>query len=243
MGAGVTAEGSDRLLLDLWDRAGAAPMAARPAVLLDGLRRLAGLPADPPADGLPIGRRDQALMQLRAQILGPHVALQADCPDCGETFELSLDLAQLVAHDDAAAPASLQIGSEQVPLRPPSTGDLMAVLALPAPAQAEALLVRCALAPLPCPLAPAEIEAGARALALADPFADIQLSTTCPACGAGQTLGFDIAQSLWGDLSRLARRLLREVHHLASCHGWTEAEILSIPPPRRREYILMAGGQ
>ncbi len=239
---GMTGDG-DRLLLDLWDRADAVPMAARPAVLLDGLRHLAGLPADPPAESLPIGQRDRALMRLRMQVFGPQVALRADCPDCGETFALSLDLPELVGADDGAGtPALLEIGPDRVPLRPPATDDLIAVLALPAPARAGALLARCALAPLPRPLSADEIKAGAQALALADPHADIQLATTCPACGAEQVLGFDIAASLWDDLTRLTRRLLREVHHLASAYGWTEAQILSIPAARRRAYILMAGG-
>lgn len=244
MSAGAMTGGGDRLLLDLWDRTGAAPMAARPAVLLDGLRQLAGLPADPPADRMPIGQRDRALMRLRAQLFGPQVALQADCPDCGQVFDLSLDLPRLVGEGDGAAPpALLRIGPDRISLRPPATRDLLAVLALPAPSRAEALLARCASTPLPRPLDAAEIEAGAQALALADPHADIQLATSCPACAAAQVLGFDIAASLWDDLSRLARRLLREVHRLASAYGWTEAQILSISAARRREYILMAGGQ
>lgn len=243
MGAGTMAQGGDGLLLDLWDRAGASPLVARPVVLLDGMRRLAGLPGDPPADSLPIGQRDRTLMELRAQIFGPCLALQADCPLCGEKFELSLDLPQLVADNAAGPPALMQVDGRPVPLRPPAMGDLMAVMALPAASQAGALLARCALAPLPRPLDAAEIEAGAQALALADPHADIQLATTCPTCGAAQTLGFDIGSSLWEDLTRLARRLMREVHHLASRYGWTEEQILSIPTGRRREYILMAGGQ
>ena len=38
-----------------------------------------------------------------------------------------------------------------------------------------------------------------------------------------------------------ARRLLPEVHALASSYGWSEKEILALSPARRRSYIALLG--
>jgi hypothetical protein len=38
-----------------------------------------------------------------------------------------------------------------------------------------------------------------------------------------------------------ARRLLYDVHALASAYGWSEDEVLAVSPARRRCYLEMAG--
>ena len=53
---------------------------------------------------------------------------------------------------------------------------------------------------------------------------------------------FDILSFFWGEIQICARRLLREVHALASAYGWTESEILSLSTTRRHAYLEMVGG-
>jgi hypothetical protein len=45
----------------------------------------------------------------------------------------------------------------------------------------------------------------------------------------------------WSEISAEARRLLLEVHNLASAYGWSESDILSMSALRRRYYLEMIG--
>src|SRR5262249_27971943 len=76
----------------------------------------------------------------------------------------------------------------------------------------------------------------------ADPMANIHLALSCPSCEHKWEAPFDIVAFLWREISTAARRLLREVHALASAYGWTQHEILSLSTLRRRAYIEMANG-
>jgi hypothetical protein len=46
-----------------------------------------------------------------------------------------------------------------------------------------------------------------------------------------------MAAFLWAEIEARARRLLREVHILATAYGWTEAEVLSLGENRRARYV------
>jgi hypothetical protein len=82
----------------------------------------------------------------------------------------------------------------------------------------------------------------AERMSSADPMADIQLALNCPNCEHKWAPPFDIVAFFWREISAATRRLLREVHTLASAYGWTESEILSLSPARRRAYLEMASG-
>ena len=47
----------------------------------------------------------------------------------------------------------------------------------------------------------------------------------------------DVPGLFWIELRSLARRLLSDVHELASRYGWSESEILGLSARRRRAYI------
>ena len=228
----------DMALLDLWERVDRVSPAARPAVLLDGLRSFAGQAVVEPAETLPIGRRDRALIELRARLFGADMRCTTACPDCRERVELCFDLGALrpAPSDETTRVVS---GGTAIRLRPPTTQDILGALSAPAGTQAAALVQRCALDPLPDPLPQALVEEASAALAEADPDAEIELSTECPACGTETALAFDIGTCLWDDLARAARRLLREVHYLATAYGWSEAEVLAVPRRRRLEYMVI----
>jgi len=231
---------ADGVLLDVWEQVEAAPVPLRPAVMLEGLRAGLGEAGDA-ADGLPVGRRDRALIGLRMRLFGARMRCASSCPDCAERVELELDLARMQAAAPPADVALVRTPEGGWHLRPPTTRDLERVLADPASRRVEALVRRCALDPLPDPLPPALVEAASAALHAADPDAEIELSVTCPACGAAWEVPFDITACLWEDIARAARRLLHEVHHLATAYGWSEAEVLAVPPRRRREYLVIGG--
>ena len=69
-----------------------------------------------------------------------------------------------------------------------------------------------------------------------DPLAEIQFALKCPACQENWTLLFDIVSFFWAELDAQARRLLHDVHTIASAYGWRESEILALSSARRKFY-------
>jgi len=118
---------------------------------------------------------------------------------------------------------------------------LAAILQETDPHQASMRLVdHCLLdASAPHSWSDAELEEIGERMALADPQAETRLTLHCPECAHawGETL--DITSFLWTEIEGCARRLLFEIHVLASAYGWTEAEILSLSPHRRACYLEM----
>jgi hypothetical protein len=84
-----------------------------------------------------------------------------------------------------------------------------------------------------------QLNAVGERMAQADPLAEILLHFDCPACSHAFDLGLDLAAFLWSELEGRAKRLLRDVHTLASAYGWSEAEVLSLSPARREFYLGM----
>lgn len=193
----------------------------------------------------PLGRRDSALLDLRAARFGPRITGLTHCPACGDRLELDFavdDIRTACAGDDAEeCIVETDEGRFRLALRPLRTADLLAVAAQP---QEAALLARAvvrvdsdgephALATLP----PAVVAAAASRLAALDPQADVRLALRCAACAHEWTAPFDVGAFLWEEVDAWARRLLVEVHLLASAYGWREADILALSAARRRAYL------
>jgi hypothetical protein len=187
--------------------------------------------------GLTIGQRDAQLLALREMTFGSELTGVTDCPECGEKIELSFNCADIRRPTETEPPGKLALESNgrEVRFRLPTSADLLAV------SSPEQLLERCLLNggdQVSKNLATAVGEK----MSSADPIADIQLALSCPSCEHKWEAPFDIVAFLWREIRATARRLLREVHTLASAYGWTESEILRLSPARRHAYLEMASG-
>jgi hypothetical protein len=233
-------------LLTLWEGGAEQPLAQRALQLLSVARPDIGY--DTWAQ-LPLGRRDAALLALRSELFGPRLMSAISCPQCGEQLQLTLDTSALGAAPTlAAAEAELQTLTAPpyvLRYRLPNSTDLLAVVQSESVEAARALLLRRCLqsaerdqaAVSPDALPAAVIAALAGHMAQADPQADLQLDMSCPACGHVWLAAFDVMAYLWTEIDRWARRLLREVHALASAYGWSEADILALSAMRRQAYL------
>jgi hypothetical protein len=74
-----------------------------------------------------------------------------------------------------------------------------------------------------------------------DPLAEIELRLDCPECAFSWQSPFDIVSFLWSELDAWAKRMLREIHILASHYGWSEADIIALSPQRRLHYRELIG--
>jgi hypothetical protein len=186
--------------------------------------------------GLSIGQRDTRLLALREMTFGSELTGVTDCPECGEKVELALNCSDIRPATETGPPAELAVRADHrdVRFRLPTSADLLAVRSR------EQLLERCLLSGgnhLPENLG----RAIAGKMAGADPMAEVQLALRCPGCGHQWETPFDIVAFFWRELAAAARRLLLEVHTLASAYGWAESEILALSPARRRAYLEMVG--
>jgi len=184
-----------------------------------------------------IGQRDARLLALQEMTFGPELTGVTDCPECGEKIELSFNSSDIRPPIETEPPTELAVKSNghEVRFRLPTSADLLAVNS------SEQLLKRCLLSGVDH-LTGHFVTAVGERMSSADPMADIHLALNCPSCEHKWEAPFDIVAFLWREISAAARRLLREVHTLASAYGWTETEVLALSPARRRMYLEMANG-
>jgi hypothetical protein len=232
-------------LLSMWERGEGQRPPRRALALLS-----AAAPDSTAADlaAMPIGRRDGSLLDLRERLFGSAFAGVTSCPACGEEIELAFD-AREVRRETAAEPPALRVieGSYEVEARLPSTDDLAAIDPMgDLEAARGRLFARCVIRAwrdgnaIAAAELPAEVVGAVAAhMAAADPQADVQLDADCPACAHAWREPFDIVTFFWSELAVFARRLLGEVHELASAYGWSEAQILDLSPARRNAYLEM----
>ena len=202
-------------LLSIWERGeGQRPSGRALALLSSSADELASMP---------IGQRDAALLDLRVQLFGDAFSGLTTCPTCGEDVELTFDASEV--------------------RRPPSIAGAMTVAELASiesmtdlDAARAALLARRVD---PSTLPAEEIDAMVARLAELDPQADVAIELECPECSHVWREPFDIVTFFWTEVAVAAKRLLGEVHELASAYGWSERDILNLSPARRAAYLEM----
>jgi hypothetical protein len=108
---------------------------------------------------------------------------------------------------------------------------------LSARTEAEAEILACLVAG--GPVETTERTALTGALAEFDPLVAFELSVTCPECHRAANIPVDLEAVALAELARIQMGTLQEVDALARRYGWSEAEVLSIPPWRRRRYLAL----
>src|SRR5690242_12394249 len=130
-------------LVHVWEQGQTLTPSGRGQALLEVLGIEAGRRKD-----LSVGQRDALLLELRAGLFGPDVTAVAPCPACGDRMEVSfrLDDVRTSSPEDPAAPFELTHGDFVLRVRPPTTGDLLALDGAPPGSRGrEFLLGRCVL--------------------------------------------------------------------------------------------------
>ncbi|HXN91660.1 MAG TPA: hypothetical protein VN906_09260 [Candidatus Sulfotelmatobacter sp.] len=230
------------LLINCWESASRSPARWRTLALV--------VPAVEGADvesmaGLPIGRLEYRLLELRRHLFGEGIEALASCPACSQQVDLSFEVGDITAEPPADTRLFAEHEDWSIQFRLPSSRDMQAAASC-AEAQAARLLLidRCVVGltresqPHPVEEAPLELVAAMEdAMAAADPQADLRFKLVCPACGAEWEAALDPGSFVGAEVSSGARRLLGEIHRLAAAYGWSEAEILGLPSRRRQAYL------
>ncbi|MGC4095985.1 MAG: hypothetical protein QM706_02625 [Nitrospira sp.] len=241
-------------LLDIWDQ-GQPLLPCRRAMLL--LASACPEYSCERIDSLSIGQRDALLAQIRTSTFGSDVMSVVNCPACGEMIEVCADVRSLFhgsPREDSSGeqlrpPLRIEAGEFLVHAALPTVQDLEAIATAVTLTEGHRILWQrcilyterhgevCAADELPedvCALIDSR-------MAEADPLGNVQLALECPGCRHRWAVLFDILSFFWSEIHLVARRLLEEVHALASAYGWTESEILTLSPTRREAYLEMVG--
>jgi hypothetical protein len=197
--------------------------------------------ADEPVADWPLGRRNRALAELRALYFGPHLEGWMACGQCGEKLEFKVDCRNLAKTYDQTSSQTIAVQGST--FRLPTSRDLARIADEIDPQRAAMLLLEnCTIdhaATDPADWTETEIEAVTEEMARADPLAEISLDFECPACHHTSEELLDLPSFLWAEIETRAKRLLIEVHALASRYGWSESAILAMSESRRAAYLQM----
>ena len=232
-------------LLDVWERGIGLDSVGRSRILLG-----AGDPSPTEAevDALTAGRRDAALLSIRAATFGPRADALATCPACGRLVEFGFPIAEVISDEgeEGSEPLRVRENGFEVRFRLPTIGDL-AEIATDANGPRVGLLERCVVqarrrgrAVAVEELSEQVLEAIDAEMERLDPNAEIAFALTCGGCEAAWSAPLDVPAFVWSEVDAWARRLLREVHALAAAYGWGEREIVALSPVRRQTYLQFA---
>jgi hypothetical protein len=207
------------------------------ASLPEGSRDSNGSPAD-----WPLGRRNRALAQLRTLYFGPKLQGWMSCTQCGEKLEFEVDCRTLANTPEPAAGRQISVSGNT--FRLPTSRDLALIASEHNPDKAALHLLQNCVIPSPDAVTPATwsdttVEEVAQQMALADPLAEISLGFECPVCQHTSEEILDLPSFLWTEIESRARRLLLEIHALATAYGWAESAILAMTDIRRATYLQM----
>lgn len=189
-----------------------------------------------------VGQRDAAILRLRIETFGARFSSYLNCPACNARLEFAFDgrAFQLPSQSDQTA---IEFGGSS--FRLPTSRDLARIVHEIDPvAAARRLLALCCVqrdADTSAERSETELQEIEARMAEADPQADIELDLACAACGHTWQAMFDIAAFFWEEVEASAKRLLQEVHLLASSYGWSEYEVLALSDVRRAAYLEMVG--
>lgn len=195
------------------------------------------------------GKRDSFLLTLREITFGRLMLGIISCPECSEKLELDFEVDDLRSGLGSGSESTISISlcGYDLKIRPVNTYDLQSIVRLKDLSRARYELLRRCILKIEYQgndisfegLPKAVIEAVEEKLEEMDPQGDVRLALSCPSCGHKWEATFDIVSFFWTEIDSWARHILREVHTLAEKYGWSESDILSLSPNRRRTYLEM----
>lgn len=197
-----------------------------------------------------IGQRNTLLITLWELTFGSSLDGYAECPQCCERLEFTVNVPDLhCANAVEPSKSELALTAEgfEVYFRLPNSLDLQEIAHCNETDTARDILVRrcllkarqgdkeIAAETLPEPV----ITELSNQMLQYDPLSEVRLDLQCPECGNRWASFLDIVSFLWAEIMSQAKRLLQEVHILASVYGWREADILAMSARRRQLYLEM----
>ena len=223
---------------------------ARAALAVDLIGRLVRTAGGAPLDWreIPASDLEALLLLMRRTILGDLVSSDARCPaaECGARVDVSFRIGKYLESrkirmakrvEKSAEERWFRLAGEDVEFRLPAVADLLSIDGCPAAPRE--LAQRCVR---PADLAPAlrhRVEAAMETMA---PRYSSSLAGTCPECGTGFHVYFDVLSYVIQEFRNHGACVYQDVHLLALHYNWPEEDILALPRNRRTQYAGMLRG-
>ena len=196
---------------------------------------------------LSFGSRNALLLRLRKALFGSVFESTCDCQSCQQKLDLTFDTSMIELQDPKPNKSqSISIEGCQVDFRLPCSQDMLEHELNDSELTATKVLANCIQAiekdgsSIGVDQVPANfLSQFENQIAELDSQANIEFNVDCPGCGNNQSSRFDILSFLWAEIDSWAKFILREVHVIASCYGWSEETILKMNPVKRNLYLQM----
>lgn len=188
---------------------------------------------------MPLAERNATLLRLHATTFGPMVEGFAACAECGEQLEFTMDAEDMARILRPAEPETWVEGDYQMGMRPADSSDLAASMEAASEEDARALLLARTLGIEGTDLVRAQRTDWIDRFDRLNASAEIRCVLPCAHCGARAALDFDVASFVWREIQVAARRLMAEIHRLASAYGWSEKAVVRMSAARRAAYLEM----
>jgi hypothetical protein len=234
-GDAVNALSGERILI-AWERGLSMPEPWRPLALLE-----LAMPETDIATlaSMPLAERNAKLLELRSISFGRAIEAFATCPLCDAPLEFVLNADDLRRNVCTAAEETWIESKTEMHMRVANSNDLAAVVDSASEDDACAMLLARTMG-----IENTDVDFKAHSDWLTrfehlNAVAETVCALTCEACAERSEIDFDIAGFLWREVGAAARRLLSEIHRLASAYGWSEREIAAMNPARRNAYLEM----
>ncbi len=231
-----------RELTGIEEQSVAGTHVAEAIALIDRLL-VPGHRADAAAHTLVSADRDRLLAAVYQATYGDRIKSTLECAACEAPYDMDFSLAGFVGHTYASTTiptATRQADGSYVldsglHLRLPTGTDELAVMGQDEATAIAQLLTRCLLQG---DLKAAEAEAQ-EVLAAVAPMLQTEMAASCPECGHGMSVLFDMQTYLLQSLLQDQERLSWEVHRLATAYSWSLQEILQLPRSMRKRYTAL----
>lgn len=227
---------SGERILTAWERGQASHEPWRALILLAVAmpeRKMTELAA------LPLAERNAALLRLHSMTFGSRVEAFAVCAECGQQLEFAMDADDMARTLRAPQPETWVEGDREMGMRPADSSDLAASMEAASEEDARGLLLARTLGIEIAELVRLQRNDWIDRFDRLNASAEIQCVLPCAHCGARAALDFDVAGFVWREIQVAARRLMAEIHRLASAYGWSEKAVVRMSVARRAAYLGM----
>lgn len=196
-------------------------------------------------------KRDMYLLDIYEKNFGSLLRCFSTCPSCKENLEFEIALEDILSKQNEIEENHINftVNDIKIKLRLPNSLDLASVaLYKNASISRNELIKRCITEVRNEKKAFSQAEITQEIIDDVSEYMDgyehngeIDFDLKCNTCGHKWQITFDILTFLWKEISLHAKRLLYEIHVLASVYGWHEKDLLAMSAVRRRYYLKMAG--
>ena len=196
---------------------------------------------------LTIGKRIECVLAIVMSGRATGLPVHPRCLNgmCGEPMEIEFSMEEIAALQhrcDNVDPVSIRIDSRALRFRKPTGRDQLGWLETSFPDEDAAVkkLIRT-LGGMDHGASIPDQWVGPidKAMMEMDPLVNFTLTIHCPHCDGEGLYNINLEERLLRELHKAQENLMGTVHCLAEHYHWSEGQILSIPPWRRRHYLAL----